>query len=84
MGKFEKVLEQVLSGKSDANIPFSDLCHLLDRLGFIERISGSHRNFRREGVREILTLQPDGSKAKRYQVRQVREIILEYNLEGES
>jgi hypothetical protein len=82
MGKFEKVLHKVLSGKSDANISFDDLCHLLRRLGFEERISGGHHNFRREGIREILTLQPVGSKAKRYQVRQVREIILEYNLGG--
>lgn len=84
MGKFEKVLQRVLSRKSDANIPFDDLCSLLKRLGFDEHISGSHHNFRKEGVRTILTLQPDGSKAKRYQVRQVREIILEYNLRGEN
>jgi hypothetical protein len=40
MGKFEKVLQKVLGGKSDANISFDDLCHLLRRLGFAERISG--------------------------------------------
>jgi hypothetical protein len=84
MGKFEKVLQRVLGGKSDANIPFDDLCRLLKRLGFEEHISGSHHNFRRVGVRVILTLQPEGNKAKRYQVRQVREIILEYKLGGEN
>ena len=84
MGKFEKILQRVLSGESDANIPFNDLCHLLKRLGFKEHISGGHHNFRREGVREILTLQPQGNKAKRYQVRQTREIILQYNLGGKS
>jgi hypothetical protein len=31
-----------------------------------------------EGVEEILNLQPVGSKAKAYQVKQVREIILKY------
>lgn len=82
MGKFEKLLSRILSGDSDANIPFDDLCQLLRRLRFEERISGSHHSFRRPGVRAILTLQPEGSKAKRYQVRQVREIILEYNLGG--
>lgn len=84
MGKFEKLLHRILSGKADANIPFDDLCQLLRRLGFDERTSGSHHSFRRQGVRVILTLQPEGSKAKRYQVRQVREIILEYNLGGGS
>ncbi len=84
MGKFEKVLERVLIGQSDANIAFDDLCYLLKRLGFKEHVSGGHHNFRREGVREIMTLQPQGNKAKRYQVRQVREIILQYDLGGES
>ena len=84
MGKFEKVLERVLSGESDANIAFGDMCYLLERLGFKEHVSGGHRNFRREGVREIVTIQPQGNKAKRYQVRQVREIILQYDLGGES
>ena len=84
MGKFEKVLHRVLSEKSDANIHFDDLCLLLKRLGFEERIHGSHHNFRREGVQKILTLQPHGNKAKTYQVRQVREIILEYGLGGKS
>lgn len=80
MAKFEKVLKRVLSGTSDANIPFDDLCLLLKRLGFEENISGSHHNFRKEGIRKILTLQPQGNKAVRYQVRMVREIILEYKL----
>ena len=84
MSKFEKVLERVLSGESDANIAFDDLCYLLERLGFKEHISGGHHNFRRGGVREIVTIQPQGNKAKRYQVRQVREIILQYDLGGES
>ena len=84
MSKFEKVLGRVLSGESDANIAFDDLCYLLGRLGFKEHISGGHHNFRREGVREIVTLQPQGNKAKRYQVRQVREIILQYDLGGGS
>lgn len=85
MGKYEKVLQRVLSGKADANISFDDLCYLLERLGFEEGGGkGSHLNYRMKGVREILTLQAHGNKAKRYQVRQVREIISEYKLGGES
>ena len=84
MGKLEKVRERVLSGESDANIAFGDLCYLLERLGFKKHVSGGHHNFRREGVREIVTIQPQGGKAKRYQVRQVREIILQYDLGSES
>lgn len=56
---------------------------LLRELGFDERIRGSHHIFTREGVEEILNLQPKGSKAKPYQVKQVRRVILKYRLTGE-
>jgi len=36
--------------------------------------------FTRTGVAEILNLQPNGSKAKVYQVKQVRNLILKYKL----
>jgi HicA toxin of bacterial toxin-antitoxin, len=67
----EKVLDQVLRGTADANIRFSDLRALLLRLGFSERIRGSHHVLWKEGVEEILNIQPKGSKAKPYQVKQV-------------
>lgn len=75
-----KTLEAVLRGASDANIRFSDLRGLLAALGFAERIRGDHHILWREGVEEIINLQPIGSKAKAYQVRQVRQIILRYRL----
>jgi predicted RNA binding protein YcfA (HicA-like mRNA interferase family) len=53
----DPVLLRVLRGSSDANIRFSDLCALLSRLGFAERINGSHHIFTREGVADILNLQ---------------------------
>ena len=34
------------------------------------------------GVEEILNLQPKGSKAKPYQVKQVRGVIVKYRLAG--
>jgi len=79
----DKTLEQVLQGTSDANVGFADLRRLLVRLGFGERIRGSHHIFWREGVEEILNLQPKGNKAKPYQVKQVRHVILKYRLGGE-
>jgi predicted RNA binding protein YcfA (HicA-like mRNA interferase family) len=84
MGKHDKLLTQILHGKSDANISFDDLCHLLRRLGFEERVRSSHHIFRKDGVEERINLQRDGNKAKVYQVRQVRAIILRYNLGGEA
>lgn len=79
----EKVLQRVLSGASDANIRFDDLCHLLSSLGFVMKVRGSHHLFRKAGVEEKINLQREGSGAKPYQVRQVRAVILKYRLAGE-
>jgi predicted RNA binding protein YcfA (HicA-like mRNA interferase family) len=84
MSKYEKLLVQILRGASDSNVSFDGLCRLLRHLGFDERIRGSHRIFSREGVEEILNLQPVNSKAKAYQVKQVRGVILKYRLGGQS
>jgi hypothetical protein len=56
MGKYEKLLNQILRGSSDSNIAFDDLCQLLRRLGFDERIRGSHHNFRKPGIEEKINL----------------------------
>jgi hypothetical protein len=64
---------------SDAD-PFGDICHLLKRLGFDERVRGDHHIFTKDNVEEILNLQPKGSKAKPYQVKQVRNAVLRYKL----
>ncbi len=66
----DKVLDKALRGTSDANINFGDLCRLLRRLNFDERIRGDHHIFTKDGVEEILNLQPKGSSAKPYQVKQ--------------
>ncbi len=84
MAKTDKILEKVLRGASDANIDFQDLRQLLNRLGFQERIRGGHHIYIREGVIEIINLQSKGSKAKPYQVKQVRNLILKYKLAGEN
>jgi len=82
MGKHEKLLLKILSGTSDANIQFEELCNLLKHLGFEMRIKGSHHLFRKETVIEKINLQRDGNMAKPYQVRQVRNIIVKYKLGG--
>jgi len=79
---YEKILVKVLRGQSDANLSFSDVCGLLRSLGFQERTKGSHHIFSREGIEEILNLQPRGSDAKPYQVKQVRNVILKHRLGG--
>lgn len=83
MAQHEKLLARILRGTSDANIPFDGLRHLLTRLGFSERIRGDHHIFSKDNVVEILNLQPKGAKAKPYQVKQVRQVIVKYRLGGE-
>ncbi len=82
MAKYEDLLLRILRGTSDANISFNDLRRLLRRLGFEERIRGSHHMFRKAGVEEKINLQREGNKAKVYQVRQVRGVLIKYELGG--
>ena len=81
MASMQKLLDKVLSARSDANIKFSELKKLLSALGFDERIKGDHQIYTRDGVEEILNLQPiKGGKAKPYQVKQVRNVITKYRI----
>ena len=83
MGRQNKLFVRILSGSSDTNIPFSGLRQLLLQLGFEERVRGSHHIFTKDGIEEIMNLQSKGAKAKPYQVKQVRNIILKYKLGGQ-
>ena len=64
MSRANKLLDQILRGGADANIPFSGMVQLLKRLGFQERIKGSHHIFSRDGVAEILNLQPHSGEVQ--------------------
>lgn len=80
MAPQDKILDRILRGTSDASIPFAEMCPLLHRLGFDERVRGSHHIFTKDDIPEILNVQPKGMHAKPYQVKQVRNIILKYKL----
>lgn len=73
----------LLSGRSDSNFDFAELVTLLERLGFFLRIKESHHIFFRNDVEEIINLQPNKNKAKAYQVKQIRNLVLRYNLKFE-
>jgi len=80
MGKYDKLVNKILQGRSDKNIKFKDLTGLLKHLGFTEHIRGSHHMFRKEGILEKPNIQKSGAKAKGYQVKQIRNLLLKYNL----
>lgn len=81
MATLEKLFYSIMSGTQDRNIKFSDMQKILEVLGFQYRIKGDHFIYWRDGIDEIINIQPDGNKAKPYQVKQIRNIILKYGLE---
>ncbi len=83
MGKRRKLFDRIASGRSDANIPSEQTRALLQALGFSESISGSHYKFDRNDIEELINLQQIGGKCKPYQVKQMREVFLKYNLREE-
>jgi hypothetical protein len=56
MGRRRKLMDRILSGRSDANIPFEQTVNLLEYLGFDKRINGSHHIFTREDIEELIDL----------------------------
>jgi len=76
-----KVYNTVVSGQSDNNIRYADFQSLITSLGFaFERHRGSHEVYYHDGINEFMNIQPDGNKAKGYQVRQLRGIIIAHGL----
>ncbi|HEY7551721.1 MAG TPA: type II toxin-antitoxin system HicA family toxin [Hyphomicrobiaceae bacterium] len=79
MTKSSKVLDRVKEGQG--TISFRDFERLLLALGFrLDRTSGSHRIYLHPQVSRPFSVQPRGNDAKPYQVRQLREMIEEFNL----
>lgn len=56
----------------DASIGFDDLRQLLLRLGFEERVRGSHHSFRKEGIEEKVNLQREAAEIAERAVRAER------------
>ena len=83
MARDERTLDAVLNGRG--TIPFRDLEHLLLALGFTHaRTRGSHHIYAHPRVTRSLNIQPIGKDAKRYQIGQLRDIIIEFGLRLES
>lgn len=83
MSQKEKLLLKILSGTQDTSIQFSELQKLLEMIGFSVRIKGDHFIYTKSDIEEIINIQPKGNKAKPYQVKQIRNIILKYKLGGD-
>ena len=79
MANPRKVLDAVLRGQGV--IPFRDMERLLGKLGFsLARVSGSHHIYVHAKVTRPVNIQRAGKDAKPYQIRQIRDIIVEFGL----
>ena len=69
--------QRTLDRMRDGNIvSFRDLVHLVETVGFrLVRQRGSHHVYKHPGVAGALVLQPLGSEAKKYQARQVLDLL---------
>jgi predicted RNA binding protein YcfA (HicA-like mRNA interferase family) len=81
MASLRKTLDVILSGRSDHNVRFAELCRVLRAMGFQSRTTGGHYIFSHAGISEIINVQAlPGGKAKGYQVKQIRQIVTKYGL----
>jgi predicted RNA binding protein YcfA (HicA-like mRNA interferase family) len=79
MVKATKLLQHLLDGQR--NISFRDFERLLRALGFEhDRTTGSHRQYVHPKVPRSFPVQPDGKDAKRYQIRELLELVEAYGL----
>ena len=75
-----KLYEQLL-GSPGTIISFRDFERLIESFGFEhKRTKGSHRHYVHANVPTVLTINPDGKSAHRYQVRLLLEFVEEYGL----
>lgn len=82
MDNFEKLYKKIID-ESSLSITFPELIYFVEKLGFEGRCKGDHHIYRMDGVSELLNLQPQGDSAKKYQIKQVRRIVIKYKLGGE-
>lgn len=74
------LLDRLVHGQLH-NVRFADAQRLVESLGFeLDRIRGSHHIYRHPTLRLRLNLQPQGSQAKPYQLRQVLDLMERYAL----
>jgi predicted RNA binding protein YcfA (HicA-like mRNA interferase family) len=74
-----KLLRKVLSGAE--NVRFADVVALAEAFGFrLTRVSGSHHIFTHPRMPELLNLQKKAGKAKAYQLRQLLQLVEQYDL----
>ena len=69
------LLDRLVHGQVH-NVAFADAQRLVESLGFeLDRVRGSHHIYRHPTLRLRVNRQPQGNKAKPYQLRQVLDLV---------
>lgn len=80
MAKPYKLYAQLLQS-ANRSISFRDFEALLAAFGFAHaRTTGSHRQYVHPSIPRSFPVQPDDKDAKRYQVRELLELVEQYGL----
>lgn len=79
MVKKQKLYQRLIS--SQKNVKFNDFVTIIIAFGFsFNRITGSHHIYDHPNVPQSVSIQPDKSQAKPYQIRQFLRLVEKYNL----
>jgi predicted RNA binding protein YcfA (HicA-like mRNA interferase family) len=79
MTKIEKLYTKLLASRT--SMRFSDFQRILKAFGFeLDRINGSHHQYKHPLASRPLSIQPKGNMAKPYQVDQFLDIVEEFGL----
>lgn len=80
MSKWTKLYQQLRRNASMV-IAFRDFVKLIEAFGFEHKRSrGSHRSYRHPKIPEVVTIQPLGKDAARYQVDDFLEMVEMFDL----
>ena len=83
MTRYEKLYRKIII-EGNTSVSFSDIRYFIEKLGFSGRCKGDHFIYTLDGVSDIINIQPDGKNAKKYQVKQIKQIVEKYKLGGDS
>ena len=82
MIKPSKLYARLLTSRSSQK--FSDFQRVLEAFGFtLDRINGSHHQYKHPLASRPLSIQPKGKMAKPYQIDQFLDIVEEFGLQIE-
>lgn len=79
MVKPSKLYERLIASRSA--IRFRDFQRILEAFGFtLDRINGSHHNYKHPAIPRPLSIQPKGNMAKPYQIDQFLDFVEGFGL----